>query len=49
MCPCIFIYKLIFGFIIIVVDDINIVGTLEEIPNAVGFLKKDFMIKIFEK
>jgi len=47
ICPCLFIRKSESGFVIIAVyvDDLNIVGTPEEIPKAVECLKKEFEMK----
>ena len=43
ICPCIFIKKSKTGFAIIVVyvDDLNLVGTLEELIRTVKYLKKE--------
>ena len=47
ICPCIFIKKLENGFAIIVVyvDDLNLVGTLEELTRTTKYLKKEFVMK----
>nr|GEZ69067.1 retrovirus-related Pol polyprotein from transposon TNT 1-94 [Tanacetum cinerariifolium] len=47
ICPCIFIKKTTFGFIVIVVyvDDLNIIGTNTEINEVVVHLKKEFEMK----
>nr|KYP72381.1 Retrovirus-related Pol polyprotein from transposon TNT 1-94 [Cajanus cajan] len=47
ICPCIFIKRSKNGFSIIVVyvDDINIIGTLEELSKVIDFLKKEFEMK----
>nr|KYP55492.1 Retrovirus-related Pol polyprotein from transposon TNT 1-94 [Cajanus cajan] len=47
ICPCIFIKRSQNGFAIIVVyvDDINIIGTLEELSKAIDCLKKEFEMK----
>ena len=45
--PCIFIKKSKTGFLIIVVyvDDLNLVGTLEELTKKSKYLKKEFKMK----
>nr|KYP55779.1 Retrovirus-related Pol polyprotein from transposon TNT 1-94 [Cajanus cajan] len=47
ICPCIFIKRSKNRFVIIVVyvDDINIIGTLEELSKVIDCLKKEFEIK----
>ena len=42
ICPCIFIKKTTSEFVILAVyvDEINIIGTLEEVKNPIEFLKK---------
>ena len=47
ICPCIFIKKTTLGFVIlaIYVDDINLIGTPEEVQNAIKYLKKEFEMK----
>jgi hypothetical protein len=47
ICPCVFIKKLEYDFVIIVVyvDDLNIIETHEEIPKIVNYLKKEFKMK----
>nr|KYP58720.1 Retrovirus-related Pol polyprotein from transposon TNT 1-94 [Cajanus cajan] len=47
ICPCIFIKRSENGFAIIVVyvDDINIIGTPEELSKAIDCLKKEFEMK----
>ena len=42
ICPCIFIKKLETGFAIIAMyfDDLNLVGTLEELTRTTNYLKK---------
>jgi len=47
ICPCVFIKKLEYDFVIIVVyvDDLNIIETHEEIPNIVNYLMKEFEMK----
>ena len=51
ICPCVFIKKNRSNFMIIViyVDDLNLIGTPEEIQKAVEYLKKEFEIKDFGK
>ena len=47
ICPCVFIKKSETGFAIIAVyvDDLNLVGTLEELTKTVEYLKKEFEMK----
>ena len=47
ICPCIFIKKSETGFAIIVVyvDDLNLVGTPEELIRTTNYLKKEFKMK----
>ena len=47
ICRCIFIKKTILGFVILAVyvDDINIIGTPEEVQKAIKYLKKEFEMK----
>jgi hypothetical protein len=47
ICPCVFIKKLEYDFVIIVVyvDDLNIIETHEEIPKIVNYLMKEFEMK----
>jgi len=47
ICPCIFIKKMASEFVILVVyvDDINLVGTPEELQKAIEYLKKEFEMK----
>ena len=47
ICPCVFIKKSASGFIIIAVyvDDLNIIGTPEEIPTIIKTLKEEFEMK----
>lgn len=51
ICPCIFIKRSGSEFVIIAiyVDDLNIIGTPEELPKAVNCLKKEFEMKDFGK
>ena len=51
ICPCIFIKKSETGFAIIAVyvNDLNLVGTPEELTRITNYLKKDFEIKDFGK
>ena len=45
--PCLFIKKLLKGFAIVTVyvDDINLIGTSEELEETANYLKKEFEIK----
>ena len=47
ICPCVFIKKSETGFAIIAVyvDDLNLVGTPEELTNTAEYLKKEFEMK----
>ena len=47
ICPCIFIKRSgkEFAIIVVYVDDINIIGTPEELPKAMNCLKKEFEMK----
>ena len=47
ICLCIFIKKSEIGFSIIAmyVDDLNLVGTLEELTRTTKYLKREFAIK----
>ena len=47
ICPCVFIKKSEIGFAIIVVyvDDLNLVGTPEELTKIAEYLKKEFEMK----
>ncbi|WJZ87906.1 hypothetical protein VitviT2T_007251 [Vitis vinifera] len=47
ICRCIFIKKSKIGFAIIAVyvDDLNLVGTLEELTKTTNYLKKEFEMK----
>ena len=51
ICPCVFIKKSETGFSIIAVyvDDLNLVGTHEELTKTVEYLKKEFEMKDLEK
>jgi hypothetical protein len=51
ICPCIFIKKTTFGFAIVVVyvDDLNLVGNLEELVKTATYLKDEFEIKDLRK
>ena len=51
ICPCIFIKKSKIGFAIIAVyvDDLNLVGTPEQLTKTTNYLKKEFEMKDFEK
>ena len=47
ICPCVFIkrFKSKFVIIVVYVDDLNIIGTLEELSKAVYYLNKEFEMK----
>ena len=47
ICPCVFIKKVATGFAIIVVyvDDLNLIGTFEELIKTIDYLKKEFEMK----
>ncbi|KAL8097292.1 hypothetical protein AgCh_030429 [Apium graveolens] len=47
VCPCIFIKRSSTGFVIIAVyvDDLNIIGTTEDITDAANYLKNEFEMK----
>ena len=47
ICPCFFIKKVAIGFAIIAVyvDDLNLIGTAEELIKIIDYLKKEFEIK----
>jgi len=47
ICPCVFIKKSESGFVIIAVyvDDLNLVGTLEELTKTATYLKNEFEMK----
>ena len=51
ICPCTFIKKISMGCAILAVyfDDINLIGTPEEVQNAIEYLKKEFEMKDLEK
>jgi hypothetical protein len=51
ICPCVFIKKSESNFVIIIVyvDDLNIIGTHEEIPKIINYLKKEFEMKYLGK
>ena len=51
ICPCIFIKKLEIGFSIIVVyvDDLNLVGTPEEVTRTKKYFKNEFEMKDLRK
>ena len=51
ICPCIFIKKSEIGFVIIAVyvDDLNLVGTPEELIRTKNYLKKEFEMKNLNK
>ena len=47
ICLCVFIKKLEIGFTIIAiyVDDLNLIGTFEELTKTANYLKKEFEMK----
>ena len=47
ICPCVFIKSSTNGFVVIAVyvDDLNLVGTPNEIARAASYLRKEFEIK----
>ena len=47
ICPCVFIKKTTFGFVIIVVyvDDLNIIGTNKQIVETTIYLNEEFEMK----
>ena len=47
ICPCVFIKKTTVGFAILAVyvDDLNLIGTSEELINTINYLKKEFEMK----
>ena len=47
LCPCVFIKKTSSGFAIVAVyvDDMNIIGTLDEIRETASYLKSEFEMK----
>ena len=47
ICPCIFVKKLEtkFAIIVVYVDDLNLIGTLEELIRTKSYLKKEFEMK----
>jgi hypothetical protein len=47
ICPCVFIKRLEFGFAIVAVyvDDLNLVGTPEELTKTANYLKNEFEMK----
>ena len=51
ICPCLLIKKFLKGFAILAVyvDDINLIGTPEELEEIVNYLKKEFEMKDLEK
>ncbi|PWG73495.1 hypothetical protein DF186_22780, partial [Enterococcus hirae] len=51
ICPCVFIKKFVFRFIIITVyvDNLNIIGIFEEILIIIKILKEEFEMKDFRK
>jgi len=51
ICLCIFIKKTTFGFVIVAiyVDDLNLIGILEELIKTITYLKDEFEMKDFRK
>ena len=51
ICPCIFIKKseTEFSIIDVYVDNLNLIGTLEELTRTTNYLKKEFQMKYLEK
>ncbi|MCF8704082.1 hypothetical protein L3055_11145 [Corynebacterium sp. MC-02] len=51
ICPCLFIKKseIKFAIIPVYVDDINVIGTSDELSNTTEYLKKGLRLKIWEK
>ena len=51
LCPCVFIKKLESGFAIVAVyaDNLNIVGTPEELTKTADYLKNEFEMKGHDK
>ena len=51
ICPCVFIKKVATGFAIIAIyaDDLNLIGTPEEIIKTIDYLKKGFEMKDLRK
>ena len=47
ICPCVFIKKVAieFSIIAIYVDDLNLIGTPEELIKTIDYLKKEFEMK----
>ena len=47
LCPCVFIKRTSSGFAIIIVyvDDMNLIGTLEELRDIATYLKSEFEMK----
>lgn len=47
LCPCVFIMKLhsVFMIVAVYVDDMNIVGTLEEVEKTISHMKLEFKMK----
>ena len=48
ICPCVFIKKVAIGFAIfaVYVDDLNLIGTLEDLIKTIDHLKNEFEMKI---
>ena len=51
ICPCIFIKKskTEFAIIVVYVDDLNLIGTPEELTRMENYLKREFEMKDLEK
>ena len=51
ICPCIFIKKseTVFAIIAVYVDDLNLVGTPEQLTKTTNYLKKEFEMKDISK
>ena len=52
MCPCVSLIKksqLRFAIITVYIDDLNIIGTYEELLKTIKYLKKEFEMKDIEK
>ena len=51
ICECVFIKKVAIGFAIIAVyvDDLNLIGTPEELIKTMDYLKKEFEMKYLRK
>ena len=51
ICPCVFIKKVVIGFVIIVVyvDELNLIRIPEKLIKTIDYLKKEFEMKYFGK